>query len=68
MFVVEWTKDGSTVHREAMLGASLEDIMKAALEDISKVTAEHRLAPDAVRIYDAARNTTTILQIKQSDA
>jgi hypothetical protein len=67
MFVVEWLKADSLVHRQAMLGASLEDVLKAALAGLPKIAADRRLQPDAIRIHDASRNETTIHRIGAPD-
>jgi len=63
MFTVEWLKDGSPVHTEAMLGANGADVLKMALSRTKDAQEASGVEPDSLRITDHMTNQTTIEKI-----
>ena len=67
MFIVEWLKDTKEVHREAMLGSNVDDVLRVAIEEVPKLETR-KLNPDTIRIYDASCNKTTVHKLGARDA
>ena len=68
MFIVEWLKNGQPIHKQAMLGARVDDVLKAARSDVENVRKTSSTAPDAIRILDASCGKVTVQAIDGSSA
>ena len=60
MFTVEWLKDGKPVHREAMLGSKLADVLRLAHERLPTALEASGMKPDSIRVTDHMSNQTTL--------
>lgn len=68
MFVVQWMKGGRQVHREAMLGVEIGDVIGAAKDMLPKIARENGAWPDHIAIFDAAANRTVTVKAETSAA
>ena len=66
MFTVEWLKDGKMVHRQAVLGARIADVLKIAREPLPAELEASGVVPDAIRVTDHMTNQVTIESAFQS--
>ncbi len=68
MFTVQWMKGGRQVHREAMLGSSLEEIIATAKDMLPQIARENGAWPEHIAIFDAAANRTVTVKAETSAA
>jgi hypothetical protein len=60
MFQVEWLQGDKAIHREAMIGANLESVLKVARAEVPNVGAQYGHFPDRIRIHDARLDETSV--------
>ena len=58
MFTVQWLRGGRQVHREAMQGAAIEDVIGAAKDMLPQIARESGAWPDYIAIFDGNRTVT----------
>jgi hypothetical protein len=58
MFVVQWMRGGRQVHREAMQGSSLEEIIATAKDMLPGIARENGAWPDHIAVFDGNRTVT----------
>lgn len=68
VFIITWLKDDKEVGRQAMLDANSDDVLKVATELTPKIIFDAGVEPDTIRIFDASRNTTSLLEIGSKSA
>jgi hypothetical protein len=68
MFVVQWLRGGRRIHRETMLGASVQDVIGAAKDMLPRIAHESGAWPDHIAIFDAAANRTVTVKAESSAA
>lgn len=66
VFTVQWLKGGRQIHREAMQGASMEDVIGTAKDMLPQIARESGAWADHIAIFDG--NRTVMVKAETSAA
>jgi hypothetical protein len=54
------------VHREAMLGSNIDDVIATARADVPKIVASGRDAPGTIRVVEHSTNQTIVEKVSNA--